>query len=51
MRLIKYKGKVRVTEQLDSKGRKSGATVEHKDGRVDAVAKPPTIEHKFGMDR
>lgn len=38
MRLIKYDGKVRITQERGPTGELRGAHVEHKDGRVDGVA-------------
>lgn len=51
MRLIKHDGKVRVKKHRDENGRATGVTVEHKDGRVDAVARPETYRHGVRMDR
>lgn len=53
MHLIKNSGKVRKKDVRDDKGRVVGALIEHKDGRVDAVARPAPIRGRTaaGNDR
>ena len=46
MRLIKHNDKVRVNKVRGRDGA-TGYQVEHKDGRVDAVARPNPVEWKL----
>lgn len=51
MHLVKNKDKVRVTRIRGDKGETAGYTVEHKDGKTDAVARPQPATYRRKGER